>query len=56
MNALVNNVAYALFAAGPLPMLGPGADMRRLHGFQRGKAWTAAALKTYGSANRAVSR
>ena len=37
MNALVNNVAYALFAAGPLPMLGPGADMRRLHGFQRGK-------------------
>ena len=47
MNALVNNVAYALFAAGPLPMLGPGADMRRLHGFQRGKAWTATALKTY---------
>ena len=52
MNTLVNNVAYALFAAGPLPMLGPGADMRRRHGFQRGKAWTATALKAYGAETR----
>ena len=28
--------------------------MLRLHGFQRGKAWTATALKTYGAVNRAA--
>ena len=35
MNPLVSNVAYALHAASPLPMLGPGADVLRPESFQR---------------------
>ena len=36
MNTLVRNVAYALYAGGPLPMLGPGADVTRERGWRRG--------------------
>ena len=54
MNALVNNVAYALYMGSPMPMLGPGADALRQPGFKRGTAWALTALKNYGSTNRAA--
>jgi len=54
MNALVNNVAYALYMGSSMPMLGPGADALRQPGFKRGKAWALTALKNYGSTNRAA--
>ena len=40
MNPLVYNVSYALYAASPLPMLGPGADVLRQESFRQGKAWS----------------
>ena len=53
MNPLVSNVAYALHAASPLPMLGPGADVQRAGSFRRGKAWSMGGFKNYSSVQRA---
>ena len=47
MNPLVSNVSYALYAASPLPMLGPGADVLRQESFRQGKAWSTGSFKNY---------
>eukprot|EP01047_Picozoa_sp_COSAG01_P084144 COSAG01_NODE_17934_length_1113_cov_1.509862_2_plen_135_part_01 len=52
MNPLVYNVSYALYAASPLPMLGPGADVLRQESFRRGKAWSTGSFKIYASVQR----
>jgi hypothetical protein len=49
MNPLVSNVSYALYAASPLPMLGPGADVLRQESFRQGKAWSTGSFKNYAS-------
>ena len=52
MNPLVYNVSYALYAASPLPMLGPGADVLRQESFRQGKAWSTGSFKNYASVQR----
>ena len=33
MNGIVQHVGYTLYLSGPLPLLGPGADVTREHSF-----------------------
>ena len=52
MNGIVQHVGYTLYLSGPLPLLGPGADVQRQHGFTRGKAYSLGSFKNYGSVQR----
>jgi len=52
MNGLVQHVGYTLYLSGPMPLLGPGADVGRPHGFTRGRAYSLGAFRNYGGVHR----